>query len=167
MAKSLRTAITVDNTIEDKLNKTLKIAANTIDNIKWIEKLDFTIPSDIIKGKYKYNSKSYISSTYDYNKDNNKNSIEMVLYRFGFNFRDIEEYIFLYPDLEDEENEEKIKCFILINKYKKCIEITFYSISKSIDINQCYLFDETNKNYKNKLIYNIKKNTHPFLSIIP
>jgi hypothetical protein len=58
------------------------------------------------------------------------------------------------------------KCFILINKYKKCIEIT-YNVGNIIDLNECYLFDESNKDVKNKLIFNLIKETHPFISMTP
>ena len=102
-----------------------------------------------------YNSREYFSFIYKYN-DQNSHAIDTILYRFGFNFRDIEDYLFLYPKSDTYGKKRSLdrlelydispvneKCFILINKYKKCIEITF----KDGFINQteCYLFDETNK----------------------
>ena len=32
---------------------------------------------------------------------------------------------------------------------------------------ECYIFDETDKDDKNKLLFNLTKKTHPFISIIP
>ena len=165
-----------DDNIDKKIEKTLSIITDPIDKIKWIKKLDFIIPEqDIINGSFLYQKKKYLSLTCSDTENNN--NITLLLYRFGFDFRDIDEYIFLYPNIQEtfsisdelyniQPNNEK--CFILINKYKKCIEITFKNNpNNSIDINQCFIFDETNKNNKNKLLFNLSKETHPFISIIP
>ena len=165
------------DSIEDKIEKTLRIIKNPINKVDWIKNIDITIPDDI-NNPFKYDGNEYISLTYNYDDKINNNAIENILYRFGFNFRDIEEYLFLYPNTDTSYTKKKIgkvdiyeikpnneKCFILINKYKKCIEITF----KDGFINQteCYIFDETNKDKKNKLLFNLKIETHPFISLIP
>ena len=70
-------------------------------------------------------------------------------------------------NLEIEINPEyECKCFILIHKYKKCIEITIKG-DKTIDTNECYIFDVSNKLNKNKLLFNLNKKEYPFISIIP
>jgi hypothetical protein len=166
---------------DDKIENILKIITNTIDKIEWIEKLGFTIPKDdIINKPFIYKDNQYISLNYDDENSNNDNNITLLLSRFGFDFRDINEYIFLYPNTSTSNNKyfNKVdlydikpnneKCFILINKYKKCIEITFTdNPNNSINMNECYIFDETNKDNKNKLLFNLSQNTHPFISIIP
>ena len=163
--------------IDYKINKIMEMVSNRINTIKWIEKLDFIIPTDIQNDPFIYDSREYFSFIYKYN-DQNSHAIDTILYRFGFNFRDIEDYLFLYPKSDTYGKKRSLdrlelydispvneKCFILINKYKKCIEITF----KDGFINQteCYLFDETNKDTKNKLLFNLKKETHPFILLIP
>jgi hypothetical protein len=62
-----------------------------------------------------------------------------------------------------EKSDKSSKCFIIINKYKKCIEISFNN--GLIDIDNCFIF--TLDNIKYKLLFNLKKETHPFISMIP
>ena len=182
-----------DDNIDTKIENVISII-NTINSKKedWIEKCGFIVPvTDKIDEPVIYNDKQYLSLTY-YDENNindmkyvSNNNITFLLYRFGLDFRDIHEYIFLYPiagmkerpiTSSEKENTNTIydiipnkeKCFILIKKYKKCIEITFNDDpNNSIDINNCYIFDETNKDKKNKLLFNLSKQTHPFISIIP
>jgi hypothetical protein len=168
---------------DDKITNILAILGG-LDKNKWIQKLNFSIHGDMIK----YENIYYNSLTYDFTLDNNDNNITKLLNRFGLNFKDLNEYIFLYPDSSQTKlgktscdqfmsregmlyynikpNNEK--CFILIHKYKKCIEIKFTdNPDQSIDINNCYIFDETNKDKKNKLLFNLSIKTHPFISMIP
>jgi len=176
------------DTIDDIISTIITII-NTINHKKkdWIEKCGFTVPdTDIIDDPILYDGDEYLSLTYydGCNIDVCNNNITFLLYRFGLHFKDIDEYILLYPTEGIQQKEittkdfrkktiyeiiaRKVRCFILIKKYKKCIEIAFKDDpNNAIDVDNCYIFDETNFHNKNKLILNLCKETHPFISIIP
>jgi hypothetical protein len=178
---------TTDN-IDDIISTIITII-NTINHKKkdWIEKCGFTVPdTDIIDDPIRYEGEKYLSLTYydGHNSDVCNNNITFLLYRFGLHFKDIDEYILLYPTEGIQQKQittkdfrkntiyeiiaRKVRCFILIKKYKKCIEIAFKDDpNNAIDIDKCYIFDETNFHNKNKLLFNLCKETHPFISIIP
>ena len=164
----------LDTIKDENITYLINLISNPLPKIQWIKELDFEI-LDIANSEYKYKSETYLSLTY-FNDTQHNNNIKILLSRFGFDFKDIEEYIFLLPknNLNEEldiftlkdDDYSKIKCFILINKYKKCIEITINHDHK-IEIDECYIFDNKDKETKNKLLFNLKKETHPFISIIP
>jgi hypothetical protein len=151
---------------------------NTIDREKWINELDFNIvKTETNKYEYIYNNIKYYSTE----TLSAFNPLKVVLSRFGFHTLDLIYSTLLFPlnylrrENDDEYNLspasgelEDIKCFILLNKFKKCIEITFKAyIRYKVDTNNCFLFDKLTKNNKNKLLLNLNKEDHPFLSLIP
>ena len=121
------------------------------DTIEWIGKLKFTGMPQMIM---------YNSQKYDIISLNNTTSFfKVILSRFGI-FTDYNSSNYLILS-----NKSKTQFFILIHKTQKCIEINFKN--QMVDIENCYIFDETTKDTKSKLIFNLNQKDHPFLAIIP
>jgi hypothetical protein len=170
-----------DNSSKECILKFIDYFGYIIDREKWIEEINFKIEKKDKKYIYKYKDKFYNSviTKFTYN------SLKIILSRFGFHFLDILNYNLLFPcdmlihqedgtykiKLHKEKKIIEFKCFILLNKFQKCIEITFNNNKITseyiVDLNNCYLFDKFIKNNKNKLLFNLNKKDYPFISLIP
>ena len=149
----------------------------TCDNIEendWIKELNFIIKKNNI---FNYNASDFI--LFKNINEGGSNGFDIILSRFGINYDDMHKYTILFPEkclkkspnafLEsyyDIKISNNNKCFILINEYKKCIEIGF-DVNGYVDINNCYIFDKDSKDSKYKLLLNLDKKKYPFLQIIP
>jgi hypothetical protein len=157
----------------------IEIIGITYDKIKWINKLNFLIEPDNLE-LVTYESNKYCFTNFIKNRDipvikpllplvkEKFTNINLILSRFGFNNYDADNYFVLFPEfcINEKKTESANKCFLLIKKFKKCIEINFNS-EHMVDINNCYLFDEHTKINKSKLIFNLNLLEHPFMTIIP
>jgi len=161
--------------LNDSLNNNQIIEAiknifnNPIDNIKWIEKLDFVIPYDLINGIYQYNSINYKALKYS-NNISNKNGLVLLLSRFGISFKDNSRFLFLFDNTNLYKNSINItklgKMFILLFENQKCLELS-YNKDGFIDKNECYIFDASDKTKKNKLIFDLELDKYPFRLSFP
>ena len=139
---------------------------NISDKIKWIGNLGISINKD---NTFTYLNKTYFSLKYKYDV-NNFNGLRLSLYRFGFSFNDLDKYLFLInSDILDRNNSIKDrgdgKILLLNNIHNNCIEINIKD--KKINLDECYIFDKTNKDYKYKIILDYDYNLYPFLKLIP
>jgi len=145
----------------------LKLLEVNNENLGWIRELGFE-PDAL---DFMYNGIRYFSCINFYSYQNFSNRLELVLYRFGININDIDEYLFLFKSDHLIHNTDDLymnsnlttNFYILILKKRKCIEINF--IDGRVDINNCYIFDSPVEKYK--LIFNLAKTTHPFIDFFP
>lgn len=155
---------------------------NTIDKIdEYICEYGFNLVP--LTNMYDYESNKYIILE-DFQPDKNilnsskvfNVNFKCILSRFGINLKD--KYILLFDNEAliksttsntceiNLKYNNSYKCFVVIQKYDKCIEITFNKDNK-VDKNECYLFEKINKDKKYKLIFDLDKRQYPFFSIIP
>jgi hypothetical protein len=171
--------------------KFINYLGDTFEKVLWIEDLNIKIDSE---SGYMYNEEKYLSLDINVPTPNDEkesdvvieqapfNGIRLALLRFGFNFNDISNYLFLVsekcltkrekkvsfsfmPNVYNdpslyEFNENNGNILILIHNYMKCIQIEI----KNKQINKCYIID---KNSKYELLFNLNIKEYPFMSQIP
>jgi len=155
------------NLNDDSFSQIVNELLISYENLKWITNFGFIIPN------HKDTPITYESNEYlNVNFTHHNYILGKLLFRFGIHSLDQKKYLFLFPKLDipfyqiNIHNDSPLKCFILIHEYEKCIQIG-YNKDGSINLNECYLFDKTNKDHKNKLLFNLDKQHFPFISTIP
>jgi hypothetical protein len=146
--------------IDNNINMIFNYLGNNDKIYNWINKIQFIYENGI-----------FLHNGVEYYSINFSKHISLILLRFGISSIDTNNCIFLiskenYTKYESRTTDFFIldKCFILIMKYKKCIELSFNS-DQTIDQKNCYIYEDyTNKH---KLLLNLDKQKYPFISLIP
>lgn len=171
----LNLLINEESEMSEKIGLIKDLFQVPINDISWIETLNFTIPyDDLINGLYTYEGQTYKSLKY-YQDGINLNGLVLILSRFGISFNDNSRFLFLYDSRNL--NEKNIilsnfsgKIFILLFNNHKCIELS-YNKDRTFNKNECYIFDLSDKVHggfnKNKLIFDLEINKFPFRMMFP